>query len=32
VHLYNDQRNNKGKATGKWWIQITATNAQVQAL
>lgn len=32
VHLYNDQRNAKGKAMGKWWIEITATNATVQQL
>lgn len=32
VHLYNDQRDANGKAMGKWWIEITATNAHVQTI
>ena len=29
VHLYNDKVNKKGKAMGKWWIAITATDATI---
>lgn len=32
VHLYNDRRSSGGKAMGKWWITITATNAALQTL
>lgn len=32
VHLYNDNRNSQGKATGKWWIDITATQATIQVM
>ena len=30
VHLYNDKRSKAGKAMGKWWIEITASNATIQ--
>lgn len=29
VNLYNDHVNKKGKAMGKWWIAINATNATI---
>jgi len=29
VHLYNDKRNKKGKAMGKWWIKIDAEDATI---
>ena len=32
VHLYNNKRNRKGKAMGKWWIDIDATNATIQIM
>ncbi len=32
VHLYNDHRDAKGKAMGKWWIEITAAGATVQEM
>lgn len=31
VHLYNDRRSSKGKALGKWWIEIDAQNATIVA-
>ena len=30
VHLFNSKRNKKGKAMGKWWIDITANNATIE--
>jgi len=30
VRLYNDKRNGKGKAMGKWWIEINAEDAAIE--
>ena len=30
VHLYNSKRNKKGKAMGKWWIEISASDAEIE--
>ena len=30
VRLYNSKRNKKGKAMGKWWIEIDATEAEIE--
>ena len=30
VHLYNDKRNRRGRAMGKWWIEIIADDADIQ--
>jgi len=32
VRLYNSKRNKNGKATGKWWIEIDATEAEIEVL
>ena len=29
VHLYNDKRNRRGRAMGKWWIDIAADDATI---
>jgi len=30
VHLYNSKRNRRGKAMGKWWIDVTAADANIE--
>jgi len=30
VHLFNSKRNTKGKAMGKWWIEVIAREADIQ--
>lgn len=32
VCLYNDKRNRRGKAMGKWWIDIDANDATIQVV
>ena len=32
VHLYNNKRNRKGKAMGKWWIDVNANDATIEII
>ena len=32
VHVFNDKRNGKGKAMGKWWIEINAWDVTIEVI